>query len=80
MTEGVSNRRSCQEGFKHNISRQVSDAQSRRSSQKRGRGSIRGRGRGRKGSKGNPYAGRGDQEPSFQCEGMTLYTKIKCSR
>ena len=78
VTEEVSNRRSRQETFKHNIPRKVSDAQSWRSSQGRGRGIVRGRGRGRR--KGNPYAGRGDIGPYFQCEGMTLYTKKNYAR
>ena len=78
VTEEVSNRRSRQETFKHNIPRKVSDAQSWRSSQGRGRGIVRGRRRGRR--KGNPYAGRGDIGPYFQCEGMTLYTKNDYSR
>ena len=73
MIEGVSNCRSSQETFKHNIPWQVSDLQSWWSSQGRGRGSVKGRGRGR--SKGNNYTGRGDQGPSFQCEGENLYTK-----
>ena len=60
-TEGISNRRSRQETFKHNLPRQVSDAQSWRSSQRRGRESVRGRGR----SIGISYAGRGAQGSSF---------------
>ena len=43
VTEVVSNRRSRQEIFKHNVPWQVSDTQSCRSSQGRGRGSGRGR-------------------------------------
>ena len=82
MTEGVSNRPSCQETFEHNVPQQVSDTQSWRSGQERGRGSGRGRGRRRRRGrgKGNPYTGRGYYVPSFQCEGMTLYTKNDYSR
>ena len=43
VTKGVSNRRSRQEIFKHNVPQQVSDTQSWRSGQGRGRGSGRGR-------------------------------------
>ena len=78
VTEGVSNRHSRQETFIHNLPRQVSDAQSWRSSQGRGRKSARGRGRRR--SKGISYAGREYQGPSFQCEGITFYTKKNHSR
>ena len=48
VTEGVSNRRSRQETFKHNLPRQVSDTKTCRSSQGRGRVSVRERGRGKK--------------------------------